>query len=238
MIRSAKTARLPRPAKSARRPRPANGRRIRLLLVDDHPVVREGLRSCLAAHPDLHIVGEAASGEEALLKATRLKPDVVLMDINLPGISGLEATGQLRQLMPLVKVLVLTVQEGREYMAQVARHGAHGYILKDTSPDELARAIVAVHHGQAVFSQQLSEVLAQPDSTQVLTAREREVLVRIAQGERGKDIANCLQVAHSTIKTLRERLMRKLGRHSIAALTQYALEQGLIAPPAARNRPV
>lgn len=238
MSHTAKAARLPRPAKSARRPRPATGRRIRLLLVDDHPVVREGLRSCLAAHSNLHIVGEAPSGEEALLKAPRLKPDVVLMDINLPGISGLEATSQLRQLMPLVKVLVLTVQGGREYMAQVVRHGAHGYMLKDASPDELARAIVAVHHGQAVFSHQLSEVLSQSDTAHVLTAREREVLVRVAQGERGKDIARCLQVAHSTIKTLRERLMKKLGRHSIAALTKYALEQGLIAPPAARNRPV
>jgi len=237
MRHPAKTSRRQRPAKPARQARPANGRRIRLLLVDDHPVVREGLRSCLAAHSELHIVGEAASGEEAIGKAPRLKPDLVLMDLNLPGINGLEATRQLRQLMPTLRVLILTVQGGREYVAEVARHGAHGYMLKDASPDELARAIVAVHHGQAVFSQQLSEVLSVPDSPQVLTAREREVLVRIAQGERGKDIASCLQVAHSTIKTLRERLMRKLGRHSIAALTQYALEQGLIARPRARNRP-
>lgn len=236
MRRSVKASRPQRPAKSARTTRTANGRRIRLLLVDDHPVVREGLRSCLAVHANLHVVGEATSGEEAIVKAARLKPDLVLMDINLPGINGLEATRQLRQIMPAVKVLILTVQGGREYVSQVARHGAQGYMLKDASPDELARAIVAVHHGQAVFSHQLSEVLALPDSTQVLTPREREVLIRIAQGERGKDIARRFDVSPSTVKTLRERLMRKLGRHSIAALTKYALEQGLIAPPTARSR--
>ncbi|MFM8471509.1 MAG: response regulator transcription factor [Limisphaerales bacterium] len=121
-----------RPSASAPKVQP-----IRLMLVDDHPVVREGLRSCLARLPQLTIVGEAASGEEALRHAARLQPDVVLRDSNRPGISGLVATARLRALVPTARVLILSVYENREYVAEVARSGARGYLLKDAAPEEM-----------------------------------------------------------------------------------------------------
>ncbi len=217
--------------RARRKKAPPNSRRIRLLLVDDHPVVREGLRSFLSACPELQIVGEAGSGEEALLLAARHRPDLVLMDINLPGIDGLETTRRLREATPSAQVMILSVHDRREYVTQAARCGARGYMLKDTAPDELVGGIIAVHRGQAVFSPQLTSALlpaTSSDKTVQLTAREREVLVLIAKGERGKDIAVLLGVSPSTVKTLRERLMRKLGRHSIAKLTQYAMAQGLV----------
>lgn len=216
--------------------------RIRLLLVDDHPVVREGLRSCLARLPQLEIVGEAASGEEALRLAARLKPDLVLMDINLPGINGLTAAARLGRLAPQARVLILSVHENREYVAEVARCGARGYLLKDAAPAELVRAIEAVHRGEVFFSPPVAAamlkslgglpVTAVPQAAARLTARERDVIALIATGASSKDIAEQLGVKMSTVKTLRERLMRKLDLHSIAALTQFAMTRDFPAPPA------
>ncbi|MBI5799483.1 MAG: response regulator transcription factor [Verrucomicrobia bacterium] len=235
----------PRPAARKRanataraKPAPEPGiRRIRLLLVDDHPVLREGLRSCFSRLPQLLIVGEAASGEDALRQARRLKPDVVLMDINMPGMNGLVATARMRKLAPGAKVLILSVHENREYVAEVARSGARGYILKDASPAELVRAIEAVHRGGGFFSPSVAAAMlkslggptvapAQPDLAW-LTARERDVLALIATGASSKSIGGRLGVALSTVKTLRERLMRKLDLHTVAAVTHFAVAQGL-----------
>lgn len=242
-----------RPIRATGRTKPVRARRnstppataIRLLLVDDHPVVREGLRSCLARHPQLTIVGEAASGEEALRLARRLKPDLVLMDINLPGINGLAAAARLRTTTPKARVLILSVHENREYVAEVARSGARGYILKDTAPAELVRAIEAVHRGEGFFSPPVAAAMLEsmggpPVATGQpcaawLTDRERDVLALIAVGASSKRIAERLGVALSTVKTLRERLMRRLDLHTIAALTHFAMAQGLFVPTAAKT---
>ena len=224
------------PHPTARKPA-AGAACIRLLLVDDHPVVREGLRSCFSRLPQLSVVGEAASGEEALRQVRRLKPDVVLMDINMPGLNGLAAAARMRTLAPGAKVLILSVHENREYVAEVARSGARGYILKDASPAELVRAIESVHRGEGFFSPSVAAAMLktlggpsvasdQPDLAW-LSAREREVLALIASGASSKQISERFGVAMSTVKTLRERLMRKLGLHGVAALTQFAMEQGL-----------
>jgi len=234
------------PRRTVRKPAPTPGvQPIRLLLVDDHPVVREGLRSCLTRLPQLEIVGEAASGEEALRQAARLRPDVVLMDINLPGINGLVATARLRDLVPAARVLILSVHENREYLAEVARSGARGYLLKDAAPEELVRAIEAVHRGEGFFSPPVAAAMlaslggppvaaARPDAA-CLTTREQDVLALIAAGQSSKAIAARLGVTLSTVKTLRERLMRKLDLHTVAALTHFAMAQGLCDP--ARPRP-
>ncbi len=210
--------------------------RIRILLVDDHPVVREGLRSCLSRLPQLEIAGEAASGEEALRQAVRLKPDLVLMDINMPGINGLVAAARLRKLVPAAKVLILSVHENREYVAEVSRSGARGYVLKDAAPAELVRAIESVHRGEAFFSPLVAATMldslsgpdgvpARPDAS-LLTARERAVLALVASGASSKSIAARLELTYSSVKTYRERLMRKLNLRGVAALTQFAVAQG------------
>jgi DNA-binding NarL/FixJ family response regulator len=212
---------------------------IRLLLVDDHPVVREGLRSCLAPHLRLSVIGEAASGEEALRLARRLKPDLVLMDINLPGINGLEASARLRKVAPAARVLILSVHDRREYVAQVSQCGARGYVLKDASPAELVRAIEAVHRGEAFFSPQVAaQMLGRPTpaDTAQLSEREREVLKAIASGARSKDIAQQFALSVSSVRTYRDRLRRKLDLHSVAAFTQYAVARGLIASPGGATR--
>lgn len=215
-------------------------RPIRLLLVDDHPVVREGLRSCLAAHPQLQIIGEATSGEAALRQAVRLQPDLVLMDINLPGITGLEATARLRQFAPAAKVLILTMHDRREYAAQATQCGARGYVLKDASPAELVQAIEAVHRGETFFSQGIAATMlnglsrADPEP---LSDRERAVLVAIAEGASSKEIGQRLTLSPNTVRTYRTRLRRKLDLHTVAAFTEYAVVNGLIRPAAAANSP-
>ncbi len=231
----------------AARGRPLPVPRIRLLLVDDHPVVREGLRSCLSRLPQLEIVGEAASGEEALRRAAQLKPDLVLMDINMPGINGLAAAGRLRKVAPAARVLILSVHENREYIAEIARSGARGYILKDAAPAELVRAIEAVHRGEAFFSPPVAAAmlnsLKEPEASCTgsdrlqLSRRERDVIALIAAGARNKDIAARLGLSLATVKTHRERLMRKLDLHSIAALTQFAVARGFYTLPPHGTRP-
>lgn len=213
-------------------------KRIRLMLVDDHAIVREGIRSFLVAQPHLEIVGEASDGREALAKAKELVPDIVLMDITMPHQNGLETTRLLSQQVPQTRVLVLTVHNNQEYAAQVIRCGARGYLLKDTSPAELVRAIEAVHAGQAFFSPLISQAMmndlvakaAQPASTatQSLTAREQEVLIHIASGLSNKEIAERLQLGLRTIETHRERIMRKLDIHNVAGLTRFAITERLI----------
>jgi DNA-binding NarL/FixJ family response regulator len=226
-----------KPASTAKTGAVAGARPIKLLLVDDHPVVREGLRSCFARLPKLAVVGEAASGEEALRLVKRLKPDVVLMDINMPGINGLVTAARMQKIAPAAKVLILSVHENREYVAEVARCGARGYILKDAPPDELVRAIESVHSGEGFFSPSIASAMlksmggadAKPVAANLtwLTARERDVLALIATGVTNKGISERLGVAMSTVKTLRERMMRKLDLHGVAALTQFAVSQGL-----------
>lgn len=214
-------------------------RKIKLLLVDDHPIVRDGLKSHLVEQPEFTVVGEAENGQEALRKARLLIPDVILMDITMPHMNGLEATAQLRKQVPDAKILILTMHDSREYIAQIVRLGARGYLLKDASPAELVQAIKTVHAGEVHFSPAVSRLLVQemvaggkPGSeAPVLTDREREVLSLIAEGLLNKQIADRLGIGTRTIETHRERIMRKLEIHTVAGLTKYALARGMTTMP-------
>lgn len=210
--------------------------KIKLLLVDDHPIVREGIRSRLAMLDYLEIVGEASGGKEAVSKARALSPDIVLMDISLPGISGVAATKLLRKAAPRARVLVLTAYNKREYVTEVMRAGARGYLLKDGSPDDLIRAIEAVNDGKTYFSSAVFQAVARDDAgtasergkPAALSANELRVLALIAEGATSKDVARQMGVGLRTVETYRERMMRKLDIHSVAGLTKFALSAGII----------
>lgn len=211
-------------------------RRIKLLLVDDHPVVRKGISSCLARLDHLQIVGEAADGQEALRKARELMPDIILMDIDMPHLSGLQVTEQVRKELPKIKVLILSMHSNTEYVMRIIQSGAAGYVLKEASTEELVRAIDTVNSGEAFFSPEVAHAAlnkyvrgAGESAAAQLTGREREVLVQIAEGLSNKEIANKLGVGVRTIETHRERIMRKLNIHSVAGLTKFAISKGLIS---------
>lgn len=214
---------------------------IRVLVVDDHAMLREGIRSVLAA-PAFDVVGEAASGVEAVREGQRLKPDVVVLDISMPGGSGLHAVPTLLERVAGVHILMLSVHEDLEYILESVRAGAHGYLRKDSSPAELRAAVQTVHRGEAYFSAQVATQLAQavrgglpaeapsraPRATDVLTAREREILVHIAQGETNREIGAALGISTRTVEAHRDSLMRKLGIRTVAGLTRLAIEQDLL----------
>lgn len=216
-------------------------RRIKLLLVDDHPIVLDGIKSHLCAQPEFEVVGDASNGQEALRKAKLTLPDVVLMDISMPHTNGLEAMSNLRKQVPGAKVLVLTMHDSKEYIAQIIRLGARGYLLKDCSPAELVQAIQAVHAGEVYFSPAVSRVLveemadgkaaATTPAPLPLTDRECQVLSLIAEGLLNKQIADRLGIGVRTIETHRERIMRKLDIHTVAGLTKYAIAQGMTSMP-------
>jgi two-component system nitrate/nitrite response regulator NarL len=210
---------------------------IRLLLVDDHPVVRRGIRLSLAQQPRIQVVGEASDGREALAKAHELKPDVILMDIDMPHMNGLAVTDLLRREMPEVKVLILSMYSNTDYVMRIIQCGARGFVLKEASPDEVVQAIEAVQSGTAHFSPEVARVAlnhvvrgnSEPMSPlSCLTNREREVLHFIAEGLSNKEIASQLNIGVRTVETHRERIMRKLDIHTIAGLTRFALQQGLV----------
>lgn len=211
---------------------------IRVLLADDHPVVREGIRSCLGNHERVQIIGEVADGEAAVQMTRVLHPDVVLMDINMPCLNGMEATEVLRQESPNTKVLALTVHTGLEYVRRILRAGARGYVLKDASPAELLRAIEAVADGLAYFSPAVAQLLVDsahtlPETEQgaqavQLSKREREVLMLVAEGLTNKEMAARLGIGARTVEAHRERLMNKLRIYTAAGLTRYAISQGIV----------
>jgi two-component system nitrate/nitrite response regulator NarL len=213
-------------------------KRIKLLLVDDHPVVRKGIASCLAQHDYLQIIGEAADGREALRKARESVPDIILMDIDMPHMNGLAVTDLLRKELPKIKVLILSMHSNTDYVLRIIQSGARGYVLKGASTEELLRAIDAINDGEAFFSPEVARAALNQyvkgsgapgaQATQ-LTNREREVLVHIADGLSNKEIASQLGVGVRTIETHRERIMRKLNIHSVAGLTKYAISQGLVS---------
>lgn len=203
---------------------------IRILVVDDHPVVREGLRSILGSFSEVSIAGEASSGPEAIVSSQRLKPDVVLMDISMPQMSGIEATAILKREAPTCKVLALSMHNNRSYVSQALRAGARGYILKDTPPRELVQAISAVVDGSLPISPQAANALVSGEfkagDEARLSPREVDVLRYIAEGKTNKEIGAALGVGVRTVETHRENLIRKLGRSTVAELTRYAITHG------------
>lgn len=213
---------------------------ITVLLAEDHTIVRKGLRSLLDAEPDIEVVGEAEDGRQAVEAAQKLRPDVVLMDITMPLLNGLEATRQLKKLCPAVKVVILTVHTTEEYIFQVLRAGAAGYLVKQAAVEELILAIQAVYRGDSFLSPSISrkvieeysrraEATALDDDYEQLTDREREVLQLVAEGRSNREIAELLHVTVKTVEAHRARLMEKLDIHDTAGLTRYALRKGFIA---------
>ncbi len=214
---------------------------LRVMLVDDHVLVREGIRHVLAGIEGVEIVAEAGDGAAVLQLAGETMPDVVVLDLSLPGLGGLEVTSQLRQHKPGIKVLILSVHDHPEYVLGAVRAGAHGYLRKDTSPAELRDALDRVARGESYFSPpvagQLSAALRgdAPAADAAgrlarLTPREREVLAGIAAGETSRAIAARLGLSPRTVETYRESLARKLGIRTVAALVRFALEAGLRQP--------
>ena len=213
------------------------GAKTSVLLVDDHPFVREGIRSFLSDQPDFEVVGEASSGVEALKLAQQHQPDFILLDLNMPGMNGLEAVGQLRKAVPQAKILVLTVHNSREYVLHVARSGAHGYILKEAPPEELLQAINAIRGGQKyysptvagyVFDEYEQKTGGKKGSEKQLTPREVEVLILTAKGKSIKEMADELNITAATVQTYRVRIMEKLEIHNVAGLVKYALQKGYL----------
>jgi DNA-binding NarL/FixJ family response regulator len=204
-------------------------RRIRIILVDDHPVVRQGLRKILSTFEQIAIEGEAGSGREAIELARELRPDVVVMDISMPEMSGIEATSILRRDLPEIKVLALSMHENASYVKQALRAGARGYILKDSTPKDLVEAISNVDSGTVPMSPQAATVLVAPtEDRKPLTPREIEVLCLIARGLTNKEIGTELGLGVRTIETHRENLIRKTGLPTVPELTRYAVLNGYV----------
>lgn len=216
----------------------SDGAAVRVIIADDHAMVREGIKSVLE-RAGFEVVGEAASGTEVLPLAERVQPDVAVLDISMPGETGLQAAARLRQALPHVRVLILSMYDNTEYVLESVRAGAHGYLLKDGAAQELANAIRAVRNGEAYFSPAVAARLSaavrgdiereqRRTNLDLLTGREREVLAGIAKGLTNKEIAAELGISHRTVETHRESLMRKLGIRTVAGLTKFSLEAGLI----------
>ena len=214
--------------------------KISLLIVDDHTLFRESLRSHLSTFEDIELVGEAGDGIEALDKTTQLQPDVILMDFAMPNLNGLQATRQIRQRNPSAKILILTMYETGQHIDEILRAGASGYILKKAPTQELISAIQAVFRGDAflcplvtkkVLDGYLEQVKARDeDSHKHLTDRELDLLSLIAEGKTNKGIANLLGISVRTVQTHRLHLMRKLDVHDRTQLVRYAIRRGLITP--------
>jgi two-component system nitrate/nitrite response regulator NarL len=208
---------------------------IRVVVVDDHPLILEGIQAQLEAAPHIAVVGKAARGEEVSELVGRLQPDVVLMDITLKGLNGIEATRTLTREGVTTAVIILTMHDDDEYVLQAAQAGARGYVLKSAEPQALVTAIEAVHRGETAFSPDVAEALlrevggsADPTKRR-LAPRERQVLALIAQGRINKEIADELSLSVRTVETYRERLMRKLELHTVAELTRYAVAEGIVS---------
>ncbi len=213
--------------------RPLMGKKapkIRVFLVDDHPAVREGVRTFLTAQGSITVVGEAANDKQALRGLKKTAADVVILDINLPGVDGGELARRLRVMAPAVKLIAFSIHAGQEYVVRMARCGAHGYVMKDAPTAMLVEAIGLVHAGGLSFPPGMTDAILAPGSkpaASVLTAREREVLALLAEGLANKEVARKLGISVRTAETHREHLSRKLGIAPIAGLTKYAIQHGL-----------
>ena len=210
---------------------------VRVLIADDHTIVRSGVRLLLSAQPDFEVVGEAVDGYEALTKVEQLQPEVVLMDISMPGMGGLEATRQIKIRWPEINVLVLTMHRSDEYFFEMLKAGASGYILKMANPDELVQAVRVVGNGEMyiyptmvghLVRDYLDKIKDNAETGIVLSPREKEILNLLAKGYSSKEIADQLIISPSTVHTHRSNLMTKLGLKTRRELTEFARDHGFM----------
>ena len=214
----------------------------KILIVDDHEVVRDGLRNILTSLDNVSIAGEAGNGEDAVKMYSSLKPDLVIMDISMPGMNGIEATRVIKEKDPDARILILTMHDNQEYLNQIIRSGAKGFILKNTDKEELLDAVQTVASGDNFFSKDISKLIIDnyirtAKETEKndgykevpLTKREIEILKLIASGYSNQEIANILYISYNTVDTHRKNIMHKLSIKNTAGLVRYAIEKGLIS---------
>lgn len=215
-------------------------RKIRILLADDHQLMRSGLRLLIERQADLSVVGEASDGREAVSLTKSLKPDVVVMDIGMPSLNGVEAAYQINQNQPQVALIMLSMHSDESYVLRALRSGAKGYLLKDSAESDLIRAVRAVAAGKSFFSPAVGKVLLDDymrklqrtgaeDPYDLLSPREREVLQLIAEGKSNKEVASLLHISVYTVESHRSNIMEKLKLHGTAELILYAVRKGIIA---------
>ena len=207
---------------------------IKILLADDHSLVRQGFRLILSAQPDMQIVGEAANGREAVELAAKLQPDIVIMDVTMPELNGIEATRRITTAAPRARVLALSMHKDSVYVREILRAGARGYLLKDSVDADLIAAVRSVAKGEGYLSPAVSDSVLTDyrkhvtDPLDLLTSREREVLQMIAEGKTNKEIASTLNLSVYTVEAHRGRVMEKLNLHSTGELVRFALRSGMI----------
>lgn len=211
---------------------------LRILIADDHEVARRGIRSLLESHPGWEVVGEAADGREAVNAANRLKPDLVLLDIGMPSLNGLDATRQILAAEPDTRVLILTMHDSEQVVREVLAAGARGFLLKSDAGRDLVAAVEALQHHRTFFTTKVAQLVLEgylrpdPESERslrsVLTPREREVIQLLAEGKTTKEVATTLNLSVKTAETHRTNLMRKLDLHSVVDLTLYAVRNGIV----------
>src|SRR5512143_4004103 len=213
--------------------------KVKILIVDDHTIVRQGLRALLETQDGFVVVGEAENGREAVKKAQEHSPDVVIMDIAMPILNGLEATRQIKRILPDCKVVALTMYNDEEYVFQILKSGASGYLIKETASNELLNAIHSVRAGTPFFSPQIARKIMESylkedeqkktrGETDKLTNREKEVLQLIAEGYTNNEIGNLMNISVKTVETHRSHIMSKLDIHDVAGLIKYAIRKGLV----------
>lgn len=208
---------------------------IRLLIADDHQVLRQGLRALLESQADMEVVGEASNGRDVVAIAAQLTPDIVLMDIGMPELNGIDATRQIGEASKTTRIIALSMHADRQFVQGILRAGAAGYLLKDSAFEELADAVRRVASGQAYLSPAIAGVVVESlqsdsehgEADDSLSAREREVLQLMSEGNSTKEIAQCLHISVKTVETHRRQVMHKLGIFSVAELTKYAIRNGL-----------
>jgi len=211
--------------------------KIKILLVDDHQILRDGIRSLVKGYDDMEVIGEAADGREALDMVEKLSPDVVIMDISMPDLNGIDATRMIINEAPDIKVIALSMHHDKQFVSEIFKAGASGYLIKDSAFDELEHAIRIVISGQTYINPQIASLVVEslvnqsvtpnPKSFSLLTEREREVLQLIADGKSTKQIAIDLNVSSKTIESHRRQVMGKLNVRSVADLTKFAIREGL-----------
>ncbi len=213
---------------------------IRILLADDHTVMRAGLRLLLERQPGFKVISEASDGRQAVEQAEATKPDVAVLDIAMPNLSGIEAAQRISAMLPQTRIIILSMHSDEGYVLRALKAGAKGYLLKDSAENDLIEAITAVSQGKAFFSPEISNILVEDyvremkkrgaeDSYELLTPREREILQMLAEGKSNKDIATLLNLSLYTVETHRRNLQDKLNLHSLAEVILYAVRKGLIS---------